>query len=117
MKKTILPIALLSFFCVIVVVIIWLPVTKVKAEHIAQTVVVNNPNSHIKDYSHPLIEKVKIPKGSKYLVLSNESKTVDIQGKKVWKVTYHTEPDSLLGPIVVYIDYYNGKIYGFEARL
>ncbi|WMJ24006.1 hypothetical protein RBG61_04875 [Paludicola sp. MB14-C6] len=115
MKKNILPLALLSFFCVVMVAVICLPTTQLKAKHIAQTAIENMAKAEIKDHNHPYIKKVEIPKGSEYTVVSDNTKWTDIQGKKVWQITYHTTNDGL-NPIVVYIDYYNGKLYGFAPR-
>ncbi len=41
---------------------------------------------------------------------------IRLDGKEVYKVTFHTESDGLLGPIVYYVDCYTGQIYGMDFR-
>lgn len=46
----------------------------------------------------------------------NGSEATDINGMKVYRVTFKSKKDELLGPIVVYLDRENLKILGMDYR-
>ena len=43
-------------------------------------------------------------------------KEENLTGKTVYKITFNTTQDGLLGPIVLYVDKYNGKVIGTDFR-
>jgi hypothetical protein len=93
-------------------------VTQERAKKIAESIVKNEEQAKIINYSTPEIVEIKETQSHMVSFTSKDkiSGLTDIKGKTVWKVTYNTESDGLLGPIVVYIDYNSGKIYGVDLR-
>ncbi len=43
-------------------------------------------------------------------------KEVKLTGKSVYKITFNTTQDGLLGPVVFYVDRNNGEIIGMDYR-
>ena len=43
-------------------------------------------------------------------------KEENLTGKTVYKITFNTTQDGLLGPIVLYVDKYNAKVIGTDFR-
>lgn len=54
---------------------------------------------------------ISIPPGSQ-----NNFRTKKLVGKELYRITFNTEQDGLLGPIVIYVDKYNGDIVGSSSR-
>jgi len=74
----------------------------------------------ITNYDSPIVEEQYFD-GS-YTVyhfgeMHGEPKANDLKGKKVWKITYTTPYDNLLGPETVYLDKISGEIYGSDLRM
>lgn len=62
---------------------------------------------------NPKIEEV-ILKGDTSIYLFDES--IDAKGKSLYKITYNTELDGLLGPITFYVDKMSGIVIGVDYR-
>ncbi len=94
------------------------PITQQETQRIAETVVEDTEDAQINNYNSPEIEKIQEKNTHKVAFSNNGEKATltDIKGKTAWKITYYTDLDGLLGPIIVYIDYFTGKIYGFDLR-
>lgn len=92
------------------------PISKEKAVVISKTYIINDDKSKIINYNNPIVEIVNFSDGKSYNVYFESSKK-DLKGLSVYKITYTTELDALLGPINIYIDSYSGKIYGFDLRM
>ena len=43
-------------------------------------------------------------------------KKVNLMGKSVFRIKFNTTQDGLLGPLVFYVDKYNGKLIGADFR-
>lgn len=89
-------------------------ITADKAVEIAKTVIIDSENSKITNYAAPETERLEIKENRK--VFSENQKYVNLKGKKIWKVTFTTELDPLLGSINLYIDAVSGKVYGTDPR-
>ena len=61
----------------------------------------------------PKIEEVVL-KGDTSIYLFDES--IDATGKSLYKITYNTELDGLLGPITFYVDKMSGIVIGADYR-
>lgn len=62
---------------------------------------------------NPKIEEVVL-KGDTSIYLFDES--IDATGKSLYKITYNTELDGLLGPITFYVDKMSGIVIGADYR-
>lgn len=62
---------------------------------------------------NPKIEEV-VFKGDTSIYLFDES--IDATGKSLYKITYNTELDGLLGPITFYVDKMSGIVIGADYR-
>lgn len=62
---------------------------------------------------NPKIEEV-VFKGDTSIYLFDES--IDATGKSLYKITYNTELDGLLGPITFYVDKMSGIVIGTDYR-
>ena len=62
---------------------------------------------------NPKIEEVVL-KGDRSIYLFDES--IDATGKSLYKITYNTELDGLLGPITFYVDKMSGIVIGADYR-
>ena len=67
----------------------------------------------ITNYDDPKIEEIVFNKDSAICVLEKKGK---VFGRAVYKITFNTFEDGLLGPIVCYVDKLNGKILGADYR-
>ena len=67
----------------------------------------------ITNYKHPDVEKV-IFHAPPAIYLFDE--TFNVVGKNLYKITFTTELDGLLGPIVFYIDEHSGMVIGTDFR-
>ena len=91
---------------------------KAKAVKIAKQVVINDPKRQITNYNNPKVEMF-IGEDNHKVSLFNDNKkisTTNLAKLKLWKITFSTKMDPLIGPIILYIDYYSGKVYGFDVR-
>ena len=78
-----------------------------KARRIARAELTAAEEATITNFSDPVVERVEDVKHP-----------VDfLAGKTVWKVTYSTALDGLLGPITFYIDVYSGEILWRDLRM
>ena len=62
---------------------------------------------------NPKIEEVVL-NGDASIYLFDES--FDVSGKSLYKITYNTELDGLLGPITFYVDKMSGIVIGADYR-
>ncbi|MEA4824722.1 MAG: hypothetical protein VB111_11515 [Clostridiaceae bacterium] len=99
------------------------PLTEEEAVAATQALIAKPENLGITNFDTPEIEKLTF--AEPHLVLSvaengrdenGDSKQVDLNGKTVYKVTYHTDEDESSGPIALYVDYRSGAVYGMDAR-
>ena len=88
-------------------------ITKEEAVKIAQNDMKGIEKSTIINFENPTVEELVLDeKVSIYLFNADEN----IEGKKAYRITFNTEQDGLLGPIVYYIDKDNGKLLGLDYR-
>ena len=88
-------------------------VTKEEAVKIAQNDINEIEKSTIINFENPTVEELVLgEKVSFYLFNVDEN----IKGKKAYKITFNTEQDGLIGPIVYYVDKDNGKLLGLDYR-
>ncbi len=67
----------------------------------------------ITNFDNPKIEEV-VFRTRPSIYLYNEH--INIIGRELYKITFNTEQDGLLGPIVEYIDKYSGELIGGDYR-
>lgn len=67
----------------------------------------------ITNYDNPKIEEIVFSKEPIICVFEKKGK---VFGRDVYKITFNTFEDGLLGPIVCYVDKLNGKILGADYR-
>jgi len=88
-------------------------ITKEEAVKIAQNDIKGIEKSTIINFENPTVEELVLDeKVSFYLFNADEN----IKGKNAYRITFNTEQDGLLGPIVYYIDKDNGKLLGLDYR-
>ena len=88
-------------------------ITKEEAVKIAQNDINEIEKTTIINFENPTVEELVLDeKVSFYLFNANE----DVEGKKVYRITFNTEQDGLLGPIVYYVDKDNGQLLGLDYR-
>lgn len=88
-------------------------ITKEEAVKIAQNDINEIEKTTIINFENPTVEELALDeKVSFYLFNANE----DVEGKKVYRITFNTEQDGLLGPIVYYVDKDNGQLLGLDYR-
>lgn len=67
----------------------------------------------ITNFDNPKIEEVVFDSKPSIAYFEKE---VNIVGKSLYKITFRTTNDGLLGPIVVYVDKVRGKLIGIDYR-
>lgn len=67
----------------------------------------------ITNYDNPKIEEVVFDTPP-WMYYFEDKK--DIVGKGLYKITFYTTQDGLLGPIVIYVDKLSGELIGIEYR-
>ena len=88
-------------------------ITKEEAVKIAQNDIKETEKSTIINFDNPIVEELVMDeKVSIYLFNADEN----IEEKKAYRITFNTEQDGLLGPIVYYVDKDNGKLLGLDYR-
>ncbi len=94
------------------------PITEEKAKTIAHRLIAKKEIVNILNYDDPVVEKIEQKEPHSVYNADNKGEIIEvpIKGKTVYKVTFHTIQDDYLGPIVIYIDYNNGKLYGLDSR-
>ena len=86
-----------------------------KAVDVSKKYVKDDDENKITNYLRPMVENISVKKD--YKVYNTETNTMsEIGGKDVYRVTYNTELDSILGPIRVYIDAKTMEYLGLDAR-
>jgi len=65
------------------------------------------------NFDSPEIEEVVFDEAPSIHYLGNKT---DVIGKSLYKITFRTTQDGLLGPMVIYVDKANGKIIGKAFR-
>ncbi len=99
------------------------PLTEKEAVAATQALIAKPENLGITNFDTPAVEKLTCTEP--HLVLSvaedgrdknGDPKQIDLNGKTVYKITYHTDKDESSGPIALYVDYRRGTVYGMDAR-
>ena len=67
----------------------------------------------ITNFDNPKVEEV-VFKERPSIYLVNEK--INVVGRDLYKITFHTEQDGLLGPITEYVDKLSGEIIGGDYR-
>ncbi len=67
----------------------------------------------IKNINKPKVEEVVFNKALSIGLFVEKSEVI---GRELYKITYNTEQDGLLGPIVFYVDKLSGEIIGMDYR-
>ena len=67
----------------------------------------------VTNFENPEVEEIDFESCSNVHWLVDDSKLI---GKSLYKVTFRTTQDGLLGPMVFYVDKSNGKIVGGDYR-
>ncbi len=67
----------------------------------------------ITNFDNPKIEEVVFDEQPSIYLLDDK---VDVVGKNLYKITFNTTQDGLLGPMVFYVDKLNGNLVGADYR-
>ena len=84
-----------------------------EAINIAKEELTKEEKESITDFENPVVEEMSFSKEPDIYKYDNTGSMID---KQVYKITFHTKQDNLLGPIVFYIDVIDGQIYGMDYR-
>ncbi len=113
MKKVIFPVV----FVLIIIAIIWgntKQITPEVAISIAKEFVYEDKEkSGIINFDNPKLEEVVFETLPQIAYIGRKT---DIAKKPLYKITFNTDQDGLLGPVVVYINKKGGKIIGMGYR-
>ena len=99
------------------------PLKPEEAAEAAQALVLDPEMLGITNFREPEVEQLTV--GEEHTVLSvaengrdknGDPKPVELRGKTVYRVTFHTENEAAKGPITLYIDARSGQVYGMDAR-
>lgn len=93
--------------------IIYHEVSPQRAVKIAKDYVSDNSNEVITNFDNPKVEEVVFDEEP---VIAFFSDYRNVVGKTLYKVTFNTENDSLLGPITIYVDKGSGVLIGADYR-
>ncbi len=88
-------------------------ITPEKAIEYAKQVLDDKSKETIQNFKNPKVEEVVLKKAASIYLF--EEKT-EIVGSKLYKITFDTTQDGLLGPIVFYVDKLNGEVVGMDYR-
>ncbi|MHB8129556.1 MAG: hypothetical protein ACYDEX_11210 [Mobilitalea sp.] len=83
------------------------------AIRISESILTDSEINSITNYDSPQIEIVIYDKEPMIIKIDEASIMVS---KEIYKITYTTNFDGFLGPIVIYVDTQNGDIYGTNLR-
>lgn len=89
-------------------------ITPEKAVEYTNKMLDDKSKETIKNLNNPKIEDVVFNKAPSIYLFNEKTKVV---GRNLYKITYNTEQDGLLGPIVFYVDKLNGEIVGMDYRV
>ncbi len=67
----------------------------------------------ITDINNPNIKEVEFDEAPSIYLFEKKTEVV---GRTLYRITYNTEQDGLLGPIVFYVDKLSGEIIGMDYR-
>lgn len=84
-----------------------------EAINIAKEKLTKEEKESITDFENPVVEEMSFSKEPDIYKYDNTGSMID---KQVYKITFHTKQDNLVGPIVFYIDVIDGQIYGMDYR-
>ena len=87
--------------------------TKEDAIKIAQNDINKIEKATIINFKNPTVEELVLDENMSFYLFDADE---NIKGKKAYKITFKTEQDAFLGPIVYYIDKDNGKLLGLDYR-
>lgn len=88
-------------------------ITKEQAKANARAKLSQQEIETITNLDNPKIEEI-VFEGNLPIYLFDEN--TDIAGKDLYKITYNTEQDGLLGPIIFYADRISGNVVGCDFR-
>ncbi len=121
MNKGILKIIILSLVSVVLIIglifaikaINFSGITQKEAIKNARTIITFAQLETIKNIDNPKVEEIYFTDYPSIYYVKDHN---DILNKKVYKITYNTMYDELIGPIVIYVDGENGDVIGSEVR-
>ncbi len=88
-------------------------ITPEAAIELAKKSLSKKSKEEITNFDSPKVENVVFDEEPSIYYFSNK---IDIVGKKIYKITFNTVHDRLLGPIVIYINKENGELIGTDYR-
>ncbi len=89
------------------------PVTKEEAIEIAKSMLDDKSKETITNFDSPKAEDMVFKTQPSIYLLQ---KKTNLAGKSVYKITFNTTQDGLLGPMVFYVDKNSGEIIGMDYR-
>ena len=84
-----------------------------EAVKIAQKKLTKDEKESVTNFETPNVEQINFAEEPSIYKYDKEKNMV---GKQVYKITFYTDQDELLGPIVLYLDALDGQIYGEDYR-
>ena len=84
-----------------------------EAIEIAQKNINEKEKNTITNFDNPTTEELVFDENVSIYLFDSDEKIV---GKTAYRITFNTEHDGLLGPIVYYIDKESGKLLGADFR-
>ena len=95
------------------------PIPSQEAIEIAQNWFDEKSKKRITNFENPQIVGIVCDENLLRHVIpgsQNNDKKKKIVGRELYRITFRTRDDALLGPIVIYVDKYNGDLVGFAPR-
>ena len=96
-------------------------ITDRTAIEIAQKIFDEKVKETLTNFENPKVEEVVFDSEHHMVYFDENDKPsyeplYKIKGKNLYKITFNTTQDGLLGPAVVYVDKSNGKLIGIDYR-
>lgn len=95
------------------------PIHAQEAIEIAQNFLGEVSKKGITNFDNPKAVGIVFEENMSIAILSesrDKLKTKMLIGREIYRITFNTEQDGLLGPIVIYVDKYNGDLLGMDSR-
>ena len=100
------------------------PATDITAEtaiKTAQNIFDAKSKETLTNFENPNVEEIVFDSEHQMLYFDENDKPTHeplykIKGKPLYKITFNTTQDGLLGPVVVYVDKSNGRLVGTDFR-
>ena len=89
-------------------------ITPEEAVESAKQLLDDKSKKEIENFENPKVEEVVFSKAPGVIYRFN--KKTRITGRRLYKITFHTFRDGLLGPIVFYVDKICGEVVGMDYR-